>query len=173
MTSFKPRRGLEAVVARMIAARVQRITDQVADAARDKAPPTKTWQSVGDPVVRPEHRKAHGQEVPDNLRFVVDSPQYDQAHYGAPPRQQLRRPRDPEGTPGLTENCRCKTTKNPDGIARNIHAHPVTVAGATVTGHVTCHGHRVVEAEFGNDRDHGARFMGGALAEVARRLRAR
>ncbi|MEU3455583.1 hypothetical protein ABZ671_18580 [Micromonospora sp. NPDC006766] len=173
MTRYRPKQGLEAAIARMIAPKVQHITDQVADAAQRNAPPTKVWVSKGDAVVRPEHREAHGQEVPDNLRFVVKSPEYDQHHYGAGPHQQLRKPRDPEGTPGLTANCRCEAVKDPDGIARNIHAHPVKVSGSRVEGHVTCHGHRVVDSEFGTDKDDAARFMGRALAEIARRLRRR
>ena len=173
MTRYRPRPGLEEAIARLIAPRVQRITDDLADAARRNAPPTKTWVSKGDAVVRPEHREAHGQEQPDNLRFVLQSPEYDQHHYGAGPHQQLREPRDREGTPGLTENCRCQAVKDPDGIARNIHAHPVRVSGSRVEGTVTCHGHRVVESEFGTDKDEAARFMGRAVSEVARRLRAK
>ncbi|WP_431976083.1 hypothetical protein [Micromonospora haikouensis] len=171
MTSYRPKSGLEAAIARLIAPRVQQITEQVAEAARDNAPPTKTWKSQGDALVRPEHRAADGQEVPENLRFVVGSPAYDQQHYGAGPHQQLREPRDPEGTPGATVNCRCQTVSDPDGIARNIHAHPVTVSGSRIVGVVTCHGNRVVDSEFGTDKDDAARFMGRAIDEVARRLR--
>jgi hypothetical protein len=171
VSRFKDRSGLDAIVARMVADRVQQITEQVAEAARDNAPGTKTWTSRGDALVRPEHREAHGQEVPENLRFVVRSPEYDQQHYGAGEHQQLREPRDPDGTPGAVINCRCQAVVDPDGIARNIHAHPVTVAGTVVTGHVTCTGNRVVDAEFGTDKDDAARFMGRAVSDIARRLR--
>ncbi|XTZ13927.1 hypothetical protein ACQSSU_20735 [Micromonospora echinospora] len=173
MTGFRPQSGLEAAIARMIALRVQQIAEEVADAARRNAPPTKTWTSKGDALVRPEHREAHGQEVPESLRFVVRSPEYDRQHYGAGAHQQLREPRDPEGTPGATANCRCQAVRDPDGVARNIHVHPVTVSGTQVVAHVTCHGNRVVDAEFGTDEDEAARFMGRAVSEVARRLRRR
>lgn len=156
----------------MIAPKLQEITDAVAETAREYAPPTKTWESVGDAVVRPEHRTAHGQEQPDNLRFVVDSPAYDRHHYGAGAQQRLREPRDPEGTPGVTINCCCQAVRDPDGIARSIHPHRVRVDGAVATGYVTCHGHRVVESEFGTDQDEPGRFMGRAASEVARRTRA-
>jgi hypothetical protein len=156
----------------MVAGAVQGITDQVAEHAKTNAPPTKTWVARGDDVVRREHRRAHGQEVPDNLRFVLDSPAYDQHHYGAGPRQQLRVPRDPEAMPGLTVNCRCMVVRDPLGVARHIDAGRVRVAGPVVTGHVVCTGNRVVEAEFGNGEEHGTRFMGRALGETVRRMRA-
>ncbi|MET7808647.1 hypothetical protein [Micromonospora chersina] len=157
----------------MVAWKVQAITDEVADVARDNAPGTKTWRTRGDEEVRPEHRKAHGQEVPENLRFVVDSPDYDQAHYGAPPKQQLRHPRDRDATPGLTENCRCQAIEDPAGLSRGIEAHPVEIRGATVVGHVTSVGPRVSDAEFGTAEDDAARYMGRAVQEVAARHRAR
>ncbi|WP_435585916.1 phage minor head protein [Micromonospora aurantiaca (nom. illeg.)] len=172
-TRFRPRNGLEQIVAAMVARKVQAITDEVADVARDNAPGTKTWHTVGDEEVRPEHRDAHGQEVPENLRFVVDSPDYDQAHYGAPPKQQLRHPRDRDATPGLTVNCRCQAIEDPAGLARGIEAHPVEIRGSTVVGHVTSVGPRVSDAEFGTAQDDAARYMGRAVQEVAARHRAR
>ncbi|MCX5070823.1 hypothetical protein OOJ91_33805 [Micromonospora lupini] len=160
-------------MARMVARRVQAITHQVADTAKEHAPPTKTWRSSADDEVRPEHRAAHGQEVPANLRYVLDSPDYDRTHYGAPARQQLRHPRDRDATPGLTAQCRCTESEDPEGIARGIEAHLVEVHGAVVVGHVTSVGPRVVDAEFGTDRDDPARYMGRAVQDVAARLRAR
>ncbi|MBM0201915.1 hypothetical protein JNW90_01430 [Micromonospora sp. STR1s_5] len=171
-TQFRPRKGLEQVVARMVARRVQAITDQVAEAAKDHAPPTKTWRSRGDDAVRPEHRDADGQEVPANLRYVLDSPDYDRAHYGAAAKQQLRHPRDRDATPGLTAQCRCTETEDPEGLSRGIEAHMVEVRGAVVVGHVTSIGPRVVDAEFGTAEDDPARYMGQAVRDVAARLRA-
>lgn len=96
MTKYRSPPGPEAAIARMIAPRVQRLTGDLANAARRNAPPTKTWVSRRDVLVRPEHREAPGQEQPDNLRCVVRSPEYDQHHYGAGPHQQPREPCDPK-----------------------------------------------------------------------------
>lgn len=170
---FEPAAGLDAAVARMVAARVQAISQDVAEVAQRLAPGTKTWQARTDGEVRKEHRDAHGQEVPANLRFVLESSLYDQQHYGAGARQQLRFPRDPEGTPGQTINCRCELLNDPTGLARGIRVEPARVSGARVLGRVVSVGPRVAEAEFGTDQDPAARYMGRALRQVAARLRSR
>jgi hypothetical protein len=170
-TRFEPAAGLDAAVARLVAARVHAISQDVAEAARRLAPGTKTWQARTDGQVRKEHRDAHGQVVPTNLRFVLDSSLYDQQHYGAGPRQQLRFPRDPDGTPGQTINCRCEVLNDPTGLARGIRVEPVRVAGTRVLGRVVSGGPRVAEAEFGTDQDPAARYMGRAARQVATRGR--
>jgi hypothetical protein len=162
---------LERQVAKMVSDDVKDIGDRVAVAAKTFAPPEKTWKSLGDPLVRPEHRRADGQAIPGNLRFVVDSPLYDQQHYGVGPQQLLREPRDPNGSPGVVINCRCRTEIDPDGIARTIEVGPAVVSGSRVTVRVTCSHDRAREAEFGNDVDDGARFMGRGVSAVAAGLR--
>jgi hypothetical protein len=97
--------GLDQIVAQMIVPDITRITRAVADGAKEAAPAVNAWTSQGDAVTRPEHAKAHGQEKPANLRFVLDSPLYDQAHYGVGPIQMARKPRDPSLSPGAEINC--------------------------------------------------------------------
>lgn len=170
-TRFVPAKGLAQRVAVLVADDVHKLAERVEAAAKTFAPPEKTWKSLGDPLVRPEHRKADGQAIPGNLRFVVDSPLYDQAHYGVGPQQLLRAPRDPNGSPGATINCRCRTVVDPDGIARRIEAGPAVVSGTRVRVRVTCSHDRAREAEFGNDVDDGVRFMGRGVTAVAASLR--
>lgn len=168
---FVADRGLDSKVAVMVAPEVGDIADRVAEAAKRFAPPQKTWRSIGDALVRKEHRKADGQAIPGNLRYVVDSPLYDREHYGVGPTQLLREPRDPNGSPGATYNCRCRSAVDPEGVARTIDAGPPVVSGPRVQAKVTCTHERAHEAEFGNDVDDGAHFMSRGVSAVSAELR--
>lgn len=167
MARLRVRGGVDGQVARRVAPAVQRVVARLAGAVRAEAPGTKTWVSRRDALVRPEHRKAHGQEVPDNLRFVVDAPRYDQQHYRSGPTQQLRYPRDTHGgTPGNTANCRCEAVPDPEGLARRVRFRPVMVAGARVRGVVISAGPRVREANDGTDGDQASHYMERAVRRV-------
>lgn len=168
---FVANRGVDPKVAVMVAPEIGRLAERVAEHAKGFAPPQKTWTSQGDPLVRKEHRKAHGQAIPGNLRYEVDSPRYDQEHYGVGPTQLLREPRDPNGSPGATYNCRCYSVVDPDAVARAISAHPPVVGGSSVRAEVTCDYNRAHEAEFGNDVDEGVHFMKHGLDLAAAELR--
>lgn len=168
---FTPRRGLDQRVAELVAPKIGEIAERVEVAARGFAPPEKTWVSRGDALVRKEHRKAHGQAVPENLRFVVDSPLYDRQHYGVGAQQLLRVPGDPDGSPGAVINCRCGIEVDPQGVARTINAGRPVVSGSRVTATVTCSHGRAAESEFGTAEDEPARFMGQAVSVVAAELR--
>lgn len=172
---FTARKGLDEIVAaRLVAPVVRQLADTAQDAARNAAPGEKTWVTVADPVVRPEHRDAHGQAVPDNLRFTLEAPPYDQAHYRSGAIQMGREPRDEENfTPGLTANCRCRTTSDPEGVARTINAGDVAVEGTKVSGPVTCDHPLGYWADHGSDKDVGARFMAKGLQAARRAARAR
>lgn len=167
MPGYRPRRGFQDVAARrLVAPRVQAVADRAADAAREFAPGTKSWVHVGDDRVRPEHREAGGQTVPDNVRFLIRTPEYDRRSY---PHewQQMKAPRDRVGgTIGNTVECRCSVRHDPEGVARTISARPVTTSGTHVEAKVVCTHPRAADAEFGNDVDEGARFMarGGRTA---------
>lgn len=170
-TRFVANRGVAGKVAVMIAPEVHDLAERVAEAAKRFAPPEKTWKSMGDPLVRKEHRKADGQAIPGNLRYEVDSPLYDRQHYGVGPVQLLREPRDPSGSPGITYNCRCRSEIDPGGVSRTISLGRLIVTASEVSEQITCTHHRAHEAEFGNDVDEGAHFMKRAVDIVGAGLR--
>jgi len=173
MGSFTPVPGLEELVAAMVAPEVQRIADRVTNAARQFAPPTKTWVSMGDDRVRKTHVQTHGQEVPDNLRFAVPSMDWDRKHRGVGPTTYMRFPKDETSRAVANlKNCRCVPRLDPQGIAKGINASQVTVAGKVVRVRVVCEGNLVVESEFGDVYPggliaKGAHFMARATAAVA------
>lgn len=170
-TRFVANRAVAGKVAVMVAPDVGDIAERVAEAAKRFAPPQKTWKTIGDALVRKEHRKANNQAIPGNLRYVIDSPKYDREHYGVGAQQLLREPRDPNGSPGITINCRCRSQIDPDGVSRTISAGPPVVTGAQVQAKVKCTHKRAHEAEFGNDVDEGAHFMSRAIDAVSVELR--
>lgn len=178
MGKFRPRPELDKIVAKMVVPAITALTEKAADGAKKAAPPEKIWLSEDDERVRPEHVKAHDQHVPKNLRFTLDSPQYDREHYGAGEIQMGRKPKHKGNgedgfTPGLTANCRCFLSEDPKGVAKTIKAHRARAAGTKVTGRVTCDHELAVPAEFGNSRDVGARFMSKGLAAAKNAARKR
>lgn len=167
---FTARKGLDQIVAARIAGpAVARIADAGKDAAQRAAPGEKTWLTELDDAVRKEHREAHGQAVPDNLRFTLAAPAYDQAHYRSGEIQMGRAPRDEDNfTPGLTAQCRCQIGEDPAGVSRTIDAKEVHVEGTRASSRVVCDHHLAYWAEYGNDQDVGARYMAKGL-QAARR----
>lgn len=173
---FTPARGLDEKVAELIAGAMSALARTAADSAAAHAPPDKVWATHEDERVRPEHEEASQQAVPDNLRFTLRAPAYDQQHYSSGPWQLGKAPRDEEGfTPGNTANCRCEAFLGPEpgGLARGIHAHPARVTGTRVAAGATCEHHLAENAEFGNSTDHGARFMAAGLRAAASAARPR
>lgn len=168
MAGYKPRRGFQEQVARrLVAPKVDQVAARVADTAKTLAPGTKQWRTVGDDRVRREHREADGQDVPDNVRFLLRTPASDRNAYPFA-WQEMIAPRDPSATIGLVVECRCHLSFDPEGLARTIAAGHTVVAGTRVTGKVVATHPRAVDAEFGGDKDTGARYMGRA-AEAERR----
>lgn len=167
---FVPAPGLERKVAAMVAAPVTRLAQIAADGMKAAAPDDKVWITMDDPVVRDEHAAVHGHAVPENLRFTLDSPAYDMAHYGVGEQQMGRAPRDEAFTPGLTENCRCELMYR-SGIADAVTPHAATVEGSRVTARVTVEHHLCVTAEYGTGEDQGARYAVAGLRQAGRRLR--
>ncbi|MCG8971746.1 phage head morphogenesis protein [Streptomyces sp. CL12-4] len=172
---FTPAQGLEEQLARMLAPAVQRIAHQVEVEAKRLAPPTKRWVTVGDDKVRPTHVNAQGQVVPGNLRFTLDSMQWDIKHRGVGPHTYMTEPRDRSSRAiANLKNCRCSMHKDPDGIARHINTGQPVVAGKKVTVTVSVQAPMVVEAEVGtvypgNLVADGTHFMSRAAAIVAAR----
>ncbi|WP_413100911.1 hypothetical protein [Streptomyces sp. Inha503] len=175
MAKFTPNPSLEALLARMITPYVQRIAHQVEVEAKRLAPPTKQWVTMADDKVRPAHLQAQGQVVPGNLRFKVNSMDWDRKHRGAGPNTYMLQPRDQSSRAVANlKNCRCTTVIDPEGIARNISTGQPIITGKKVTVTVTARGPMVVEAEVGtvypgNLLADGTHFMAHAAAIVAAR----
>lgn len=173
MARFTPAAGLEAAVARMVAPEVHRIARRVEVKARSFAPPLKTWVAVPDEQMRSEHVAAHGQTVPSNLKFALNSMDWDMKHRGVGPQTYLNAPRDPASPAVATiRHCKCRVDEDPDGIARQINAGPPVIAGNRVTVTVAAEGEWITEAEFGtvypgNVVAAGTHFMRRAVAAVA------
>ncbi|MDV6291269.1 hypothetical protein R2F25_38305 [Streptomyces sp. UP1A-1] len=173
MAKFTPAPGLEEQLAQMLAPAVHRIAQKVEIEAKRLAPPTKRWVTVGDDKVRPTHVEAQGQEVPGNLRFTLNSMQWDMRHRGVGPHTYMTEPRDHSSRAiANLKNCRCSMHRDPDGIARHINTGQPVVAGKKVTVTVSVQAPGVVEAEVGtvypgNLVAEGAFFMARAAAIVA------
>ncbi|MGX1907616.1 hypothetical protein ACWIID_01940 [Streptomyces phaeochromogenes] len=175
MAEFTPARGLEEQLARMIAPDVRRIAVRVEVEAKRLAPPTKRWVTVGDNRVRPTHVEAQGQTVPGNLRFELNSMDWDMRHRGVGPHTYILKPKDRTSRAiANLKNCRCTTHKDPDGIARHIRTGQPVVSGKKVTVTVSVQADKVIEAEVGtlypgNLRAEGTFFMSRAASIVAAR----
>ncbi|WP_404949145.1 hypothetical protein HFP70_35775 [Streptomyces sp. ARC14] len=176
MATFHVEPNLEQKLALLIAPQIHEIARSVERQAKVFAPPTKKWITVADDHVRPTHVAAHGQEVPANLRFKINSMDWDRRHRGVGALTYMKAPRDESSRAVANlKNCRCQAQSIPDGISRNIHTMPPVVTGSTVTVKVVAKGEWVVPAEIGtvypgNLEAKGAYFMARAAAAVAARL---
>lgn len=183
MARVELRGDLNAVVARMVAGKVKRLADEVADEARRRAPAARVWQNVDDERVRPAHVEADGQLIPGNLRFKLRKQVYVRgggrgSDVGgrtvlAPGYVLAREPRDEDLPPDQRENCRCADVTYPKMIAERIVAGPVSVNARRARARVQVRFPRIVESEHGTSQDPASRFMGGAVETVAARLRAK
>lgn len=174
--NFTPVPNLNGIVARMVAPEVWRIAKRVEIEAKKLAPGVKRWVSMSDALVRDTHREAHGQELPENLRFEVRAQPWDIEHLGRGPIEYLLRPRDTStGLPADAVqhvHCRCLTDLSPAAIASKIITGPAQVYGDLVRVVVSCSAVKVVEAEYGEDYPDGSTapgtyFMTNAAARVA------
>jgi hypothetical protein len=169
VTRFVPARGLDENVARgVLLPAVERVKRALRDEMRDRAPDGKVWMTARDERVRQTHVHADSQEIPANLRYVLEVP-----GRGGQPTGEVelaRRPRDPDLSIANAINCRCESVSVPDAVARQIHDHPAVLAGTRVRATVTCDYHRVVESEYPEQPDGGGRWAGSAVADVARRI---
>jgi hypothetical protein len=167
VTRFEPAPDLDARVAREIALpNVERIRDQVRDAARANAPDVRVWLTVRDERVRHTHVETDGQTIPANLRFrlpKVNGVGHDLA----------RHPRDPALPIEQAINCRCEDPAVPGVLAGTIHSHPAVVEGSRVRAEISTDFPRAAESEVGTSEDQAAHFFRNALREVAARLNAR
>ncbi|MEU9925154.1 hypothetical protein AB0H51_28365 [Streptomyces griseoluteus] len=173
MAKFTAVPGLEERLAVMIAPKVEEIGRRVERQAKVFAPPTKKWVTVRDNDMRRTHIAANGQEVPGNLRFEINSMQWDRDHRGIGAKTYMRFPKDESSRAVANlKNCECRADTIPDGISKNIRTTPPVVAGAKVTVTVVAEGRGVVAAEVGtvypgNLVAPGVFYMARAAAAVA------
>jgi hypothetical protein len=189
---------LEAAVARgPLRAWADKAARELQAAAAKEAPPAKVWRTAGDDKVRPAHRKADGQEVAVNVKFVLDKPEegptaHGQAehaahqaegHHGGRSGDIARKtgqlgielaayPRDESLSAGNRYYCRCESVEYAERIAATVVADPVTVSGTQVRVKVGTDFNRVAESEFGDGASPGLRWMGRALNDFRSRLAA-
>lgn len=173
-TRFEPAPGLEARLAALIRPKIDRINEDVRDAARRLAPDVKVWMSVRDERVRKSHVKADGQTIPVNLRFklrkVAAGNDEDDIRLGF---DLARHPRDPSLPVGNRINCRCEDPVLAGVLAATIVALPAVLQGTRVVAQTETRFPRAAESENGTSEDQPAFFFRNALVEVASRLNVR
>lgn len=179
-------RDLDQLVAARFGRRaVDRLKGQVESEARRRAPAAKVWTTAHDEQVRLSHRLTNGQTIPANLRFRLPKVVY--VHKGRDPHGNAldpaggwklteghdlgRFPRDSDLPVHQTVNCRCQSVPLPGVVAASIHAGPTTVTAVRAHAEVSTRFPRAAESENGTSGDPAARFMSGAVAAVAARLR--
>jgi hypothetical protein len=172
---FVPAPDLDARVAVLIARPlVERLNEDLRDAARRRAPDVKTWMTVRDERVRRSHVRTDGQTIPVNLRFKVpkvgtgDDPNDIRVGFDL-----ARHPRDPALPIGNRINCRCADPVLVGVLAATIHALPAVLQGTRVVAQTETRFPRAAESENGTTEDTAAYFMRDALREVAARLNVR
>lgn len=171
--------GLDEKVARMVAPEVERIADRLKDRVKLLAPPTKIWITTQSGVC--EHCiPLHAVEIPDNLRFEMESFEWDMQHRGVGATTFLLYPKDESSLAYVAvAHCKCYAMEDPQGIARTVERTHTTVTGPLVQAAVYSEANKVVEAEFGTIYDggrfvsEGTQFMQKATAQVAAEGRAR
>lgn len=165
--------------------KVESITDAIVREAKDRAPDAKTWITEADERVRPSHAHADGQTIAENLSYELPAMVYQRKGRGPDGKainpeggwqttdgvDLASAPRDPELPLHQRVECRCESVPAGPLLAEATHALPTRIDGTRVEASVECTFHRVGEAEFGNQRDHGTHFLGGAGDAVAARYR--
>lgn len=173
MPTFTMARGADTKLAHLIVApALTELARAAADGAKTAAPPNKVWITVADEQVRRTHREAHGQAVPENLRFSLHSPEHGQDTEGSQWELGFE-PRDEVGfTAGNVINCRCTAFLGgyEGSLASHISAKQARAARLQVRATVDCDHPLCVNAEFGNSVDAGARYMAAGLRAARARL---
>lgn len=158
MTGFTPAKGLDDVIAaKVLQPRVNAVAHRLLETAQRTAPPSKVWVTLEDERVRHSHRAVDGQEIPDNIPFILPRPD----HMG---HETGMMPRSPEFTVANRINCRCVAVTLPEAIARSMRLDPATVVAARVTAQVWTGYERAAESEHAA---HGGGWFNRAAHEVA------
>jgi hypothetical protein len=174
MTHFVPRQDLNTVVAARIALpAVRRVAADVRDRVQRGAPDAKVWITRHDGRVRPSHREADRQEIPDNLRYLIPKVNtgndLNDIRIGF---DQARAPRDPSLPIGNRINCRCASLPLQGAIARAVRLDDAQLSGTRVSARVSVRFNRIVESEHPSDPDRGGGWFRAAVEETAAGLRA-
>jgi hypothetical protein len=157
---FRPGAGLDARVAsRFAVPAVTRARDLLAERMRANAPDAALWITAQDEAVRPTHRDADGQVIPDNLRFILERP--------AGGHELAAAPRDPDLSLENRANCRCLSVHVPGAVAERVGASDVVLRGAQASATVSVHFPRVVESEYPDAGTPGGGWVRRAIAEAA------
>jgi uncharacterized protein with gpF-like domain len=161
VTSFTPAKGLDALIAaKILRPQVNAVAARLLDAAQRAAPPAKVWVTLEDDRVRHTHREADGQEVPDNIPFILARPA-DAKQHGHEGHEMAMMPRDESLSPANRYNCRCVAVMLPEAIAKTMRLEHATVIGTRSTAEVSTDFQRVAESEH-------AEYGGGWFARAAR-----
>lgn len=158
MTGFTPAKGLDqAIAAKVLQPRVNAVAQRLLETAQRTAPPSKVWVTLEDDRVRHSHRAVDGQEIPDNVPFILPKPNGGGHEAGM-------MPRSPEFTLENRINCRCVAVTLPEAIARSMHLDHATVVAARVTAQVWTGYERAAESEHAQ---HGGGWFARAAHQVA------
>ncbi|MFF4777525.1 hypothetical protein ACFY05_32180 [Microtetraspora fusca] len=186
MARVELRQDLNAMMARRVRSTVQELTRRLAAEAARRAPAAKVWITAADERVRPAHRKADGQTIPENIRFKLARQVYirkgrrrDRRAVNVAGGMKIvpgewvlaREPRDDDLPEDQKTRCRCIAVVWPGAIGKAVRAEPVTVTATGARGRVSVRFERIEESEFGTSGDRAARFLGGAVDIVAAELR--
>lgn len=174
VSRFVPAPDLDVRVAAMIRPRIDRLNEDVRDAARRRAPEVKVWMTMRDERVRRSHILTDGQAIPENLRFkvpkVATGNDINDVRAGF---DLARQPRDPALPIGNRIRCRCEAVYLMGVLAASIHSLPSVLQGTRVVAETETRFHRAAESENGTSEDTPAYFMRDALREVAAQLNVR
>jgi hypothetical protein len=161
MARFRPGPALDVRVAERFAVpKVRELADALAARIRANVPDAGVWMTAQDERVRPTHRDADGQEIPDNLRYILDHPN----HEG----QELARvPGDPDLSLENRINCRCLALRIEGLIAEHVATGDTVLAGPQARATVSVSFPRIVESENPGPEDGGGGWLARSVAEVA------
>ena len=112
-----------------------------------------------DERVRPTHRDADGQTIPDNLRYVIEK-----ASGGA---ELARAPRDPDLSVGNRIACRCLSVAVPGAVAERVGTSDVVLTGTAARATVSVQFPRIVESEHPDVGDGGGGWARRSIEETA------
>ncbi|WP_186403817.1 hypothetical protein [[Actinomadura] parvosata] len=173
------------LAAGVIRDKVERITEAVAEEAKDRAPAAKRWQATNGADARPSHRHADGQTIPATIPYRLPKMEYlrkdgdDRRRSDDGPGRWITlsavdladRPRDPGLPIHQRINCECQSVIVPGIIAAATRALPARVRGSRVSAAVEVVFPLIAEAEFGSNGSSGSHFLSlaGSLVMARRR----
>src|SRR4051794_25020120 len=110
---------------------VQDAAEEAARRARAAAPALKKWQTMEDSLVRHTHRKVNQQKVPANLRFELESMEWDMQHRGLGPKTYMLFPRDETSRAVVNIiNCRCRLVIDENGVGQYVKVTQAKAEGS-------------------------------------------